>query len=115
MDSPDLAAVLFPMRIARVDRAIRRDGHVVGLIEVVRMEICFDIFPVRTDQKDIMLLVVGDEHAALRIEAYRISDAAFRQYREQLRLRCSGRQPSYRAGLAEIDDIEVALPVDGRA
>src|ERR1700722_17517887 len=103
------------MRIARVDRAIRRDCHVVGLIEVVGMEVCFDVFSVRTDQKNIMLLVVGDEHAALRIEAYRISDASFRQDREQLRLRRSGRQLSYRAGLAEIDGIQVASLVDGGA
>jgi hypothetical protein len=62
-----------------------------------------------------MLLVVGDEHEALRIEAYRISNASFRQDREQFRLRRSSRQLSYRAGLAEIDDIQVASLVDGGA
>src|ERR1700722_11896435 len=69
---PDLAAVPFPVWVARIDGAVGRDRHVIRLIEVVRMEVGFDIFSIQADQKDRVLLVVGDEHASFPIEADRV-------------------------------------------
>ena len=74
--------MLFPARVARIDGAVGRDGEVVRLIEVVGVEIGFDVLAIRSDQKNVVLLVVGDEHPSVPIEADGIADAAFRQHRE---------------------------------
>jgi hypothetical protein len=101
--------------IRQICPSVGRDGQIVRLIEIVGMEIGFDVPAVRTDQKDIVLLVVGDEHAAFAIEADRIADASFGQYSEQFRLRGSGRHFADGARLAEIDDVQIAPRVDGRS
>ncbi len=101
------------MRIARVNRAVSGDGQIIRLIEVVGMEIGFDVLAIGTDQKDIVLLVIGDEHAVFAIEADRIADAAFGQDPEQFRLRGAGRHFADGARLAEIDDVQIAALIDG--
>src|SRR5258708_1201955 len=71
-DPPDLPVVALPVRVAGVDRAIGRDRHVVGLIEVIRMKIGLDRRPAAPDHEDIVLSIVGNEPASFPLEPYRI-------------------------------------------
>src|SRR5438552_16143461 len=67
------------------------------------------------DGEDVVLLVVGNEHRARRVDADRAGYAPRGQVKSLLRLRGSGSELPDRTGLAEIDHIEVAIGIDCRS
>ena len=112
---PDLPVAPLPVRVARIDRAVLRDGHVVGLVEGVGTKVFARNGAAGLDDEDVVLLVVGDEHPAVGSETGRDADAACRQRGEELGGRRVRPQPADRSGLLEVDDVEISGGVDGRA
>src|SRR4029078_11974836 len=113
-DAPDVTFATFPVRIARVDRAVAGDGGVVWLVHLVEGKPEGVLDRSLRDREDVVLLVVGDEHGAVAREADDIADAALGQSRERLGRRAADRQLADGAGFAEIDDEEIAVEIGGR-
>ncbi|MNV55892.1 hypothetical protein D3C71_1481430 [compost metagenome] len=115
VDAPELAVVgLGPVRIARVQRAIRCQCDVVGLVRAGQVREHADRARCRIDPQDVVARVVGHEHRAVRAEADAVADAAFGQGDEQ----CGsavGIDAADGAVLADIDDIQRAVRTGGRA
>src|SRR5260370_41378666 len=67
-----------------------------------------------SDLEDVVPFIVGDKHRPIAGEADRVAHASLRQINEFFRNRAPGGDFSDCAGLAKIDDEEIAVEISGR-
>ena len=108
-----MAFPALPVRIARIDRAVAGNGDVVRLVHHVGVKPDTRLGATFRNRKNVVLLVVGDEHRAIAIEADGVADAALGERCKGFRRCTTHGQSADGAGLAEIDDEEVAVEIGG--
>ena len=85
------------------------------MIEIVGVKIDLRVGLARRDDEHVVLLEVRNVHASLAVEPDAAADTAGTKVCEQRGMRGAGRDPADGAGGIEIDDVEIARFVDGRA
>ncbi len=112
-DPPKLPRPLLPIRVARIERSIRRDGQIVRLTHSGLMGEDLDRLGLGLDPQDIVPHVIRDKHRALTIETNPIAHALPGQLHEQLPLP-RRRHPANCLLLAKIHREDVPVLVAGR-
>ena len=114
VDAPDLAGAVVPVGVAGVERAIRGDGQVVGLVHLVVVGEDGDFLCLRVDAQDIVADVIGDVHLPLGVEDDAVAGALAGQGHADLAF-AVGSDLADGLLLGEVDDIDVAPGIAGRA
>src|SRR5437763_99256 len=123
-DAPDSAGLGAPRRVARIERPVGRDGDIVWLVEG-RLKIDLRRGLIGFEHENPVRVEGGHVHATLPVETDTAASALdrrlalrgrqYRQHCELLRHVGARLDTADRAGLAEIDYIEVAVRIDGGA